>query len=105
MPDRVSALPWAIRYPKSAIRNPNARVVELADTRVLEALAERLVGSSPAPGTSLRPLGYGWQASLQDAAIVAGIESWRRRLSAIARRAAADITSGTADFADSVATS
>ena len=27
-------------------------MVELADTRVLEALAERLVGSSPAPGTT-----------------------------------------------------
>lgn len=28
-----------------------ARVVELADTRVLEALAARLTGSSPVPGT------------------------------------------------------
>jgi hypothetical protein len=31
-----------------------ARVVELADTRVLEALAARLTGSSPVPGISLR---------------------------------------------------
>ena len=29
-------------------------MVKLADTRVLEALAERLIGSSPIPGTRLR---------------------------------------------------
>ncbi len=47
-----SALASRIEYPKSEIENQNARVVELADTRVLEALAARLTGSSPVPGTT-----------------------------------------------------
>lgn len=39
---------------------PPARVVELADTPVLEAGAARLEGSSPFPGTNVRQA-YGWQ--------------------------------------------
>lgn len=39
-----------------------ARVVELADTRVLEALAARLTGSSPVPGTTLAGLAeHSWR--------------------------------------------
>jgi hypothetical protein len=37
-------------HPETAFSH--ARVVELADTTVLEAVAERLTGSSPVPGTS-----------------------------------------------------
>ena len=35
----------------------SARVVELADTTVLEAVAARLAGSSPVPGTTFRGRG------------------------------------------------
>jgi hypothetical protein len=48
----------ALPSPRSARQIPPlspARVVKLADTRVLEALAARLAGSSPVPGTMLRP--------------------------------------------------
>jgi hypothetical protein len=44
-----------------------ARVAELADAVDSKSTAERLAGSTPAPGTSLRAsasgCGYGWQAS------------------------------------------
>jgi hypothetical protein len=40
----------AIENPKSKVENTRARVVELADTTVLEAVAERLAGSSPVLG-------------------------------------------------------
>jgi hypothetical protein len=49
---RESGLAYPIENPKSDIENQDARVVELADTTVLEAVAARLEGSSPFPGTT-----------------------------------------------------
>ena len=58
-------LPQGIENPQSKIENFIARVAKLADATVLEAVSERIRGSSPLPSTSETQISF-WLRSIDD---------------------------------------